>query len=65
MYNYIFLIIFEVSRGEMAQACDYKCDKLWVRFPLDEMEYFNIVVSWLLIEQNIEEKSIYMCVNIL
>ena len=29
----------EASRGAGAQACDYKRDWLWVRFPFEEMKY--------------------------
>ena len=33
--------IFETSRGAGAQACNYKRDRLWIRFPLEDIKYFH------------------------
>ena len=33
LYNY------DASRGAGVQACDCKRDRLWVRFPLEEMKH--------------------------
>ena len=30
----------EASRGTKAQTCGCKCDRLWLRFPLEEIKYF-------------------------
>ena len=31
--------IIEASRGTVAQACDCKRDRLWARFPFEEVKY--------------------------
>ena len=31
--------VFEARRGAVAQACDYKFNKMCVRFALEEMKY--------------------------
>ena len=38
MYLYIGVPI-EASRGTRGQACDCKRDRLWIRFPLEEIKY--------------------------
>ena len=35
------VILHEASRGAGAQTCDYKRDRLWVRFPLIMQSFQN------------------------
>ena len=44
-FIYIAEIIIEASRGAWDQPCDCKCERSRVRFPLEEMEIFNIFIS--------------------
>ena len=36
----ILIIKIEASGSAKVKACDFKCDRLWNRFPVEEMEYF-------------------------
>ena len=37
---FLQVLFFEASRGTVVRARDRKRDRLWVRFPHEEMKYF-------------------------
>lgn len=44
IYKYEHKLI-EASRGSGSQACDSKCDRLWIRFSLEQATYLIFSVS--------------------
>ena len=50
----ITLIIIEANRGTRTQACDCTRDRLWLRFPVEELKYFHFLHSGIVAERDVE-----------